>query len=148
MHALAMHVPEFIRLYRSPVAFTQQGLEKLNDITAKQFQRSTNHCDIQSLKQILEKWSRIKILEDKDFKQQTIKQVCSICKSPGHNRKTCKAWYLNFVDESVLYITVCNFICTIFMELLLQGYVLTHFIDFNVIDFIGPCCKHFINHRI
>ena len=54
MHALAIHVSEFIHLYGILVAFTQQGLEKLND-TTKQFQPSTNYHDISSLKQILEK---------------------------------------------------------------------------------------------
>ena len=35
MHALAMHVSQFIHLYENLVAFMQQGLEKLNDTTAK-----------------------------------------------------------------------------------------------------------------
>ena len=91
MHALAMHVSEFIHLYGNLVAFTQQGLEKLNDITTKQFQRSTNHRDISSLKQILEKRNRIELLEDDEIKRVPKMQVCSICKLPGHNRKTCKA---------------------------------------------------------
>ena len=38
MHAFAMHVAEFLRLYGNIVMFTQQGLEKLNDITTKQYQ--------------------------------------------------------------------------------------------------------------
>ena len=37
MHALAMHVPEFMKLYGSIMLFTQQGLEKLNDITTIHF---------------------------------------------------------------------------------------------------------------
>ena len=43
IHALAMHVPEFIRNYGNISMFTQQGLEKLNDLTTKHFLRSTNH---------------------------------------------------------------------------------------------------------
>ena len=37
------------------VSFTQQGLKKLNDFSTKQFQRVSNHQNIQSLKQMLEK---------------------------------------------------------------------------------------------
>jgi ubiquinone/menaquinone biosynthesis C-methylase UbiE len=36
MHAFAMHVSEFLRLYGNIVMFTQQGLEKLNDVTTVQ----------------------------------------------------------------------------------------------------------------
>lgn len=38
MHAFAMHVSEFLRLNGNIVIFTQQGLEKLNDITTVHFQ--------------------------------------------------------------------------------------------------------------
>jgi len=55
MHAFAMHVPEMLELRGIIVTFTQQSLEKLNDITTEQFQRSTNHQELLSLRQILEK---------------------------------------------------------------------------------------------
>ena len=55
MHAFTMHVPEMLELRRNIVTFTQQSLEKLNDITTEQFQRSTNHQELLSLRQILEK---------------------------------------------------------------------------------------------
>jgi len=61
MHCFAMHTSQFIRLYGNVISFTQQGLEKLNDVTTKQFQRSSNHRGISSLKQILEKRNRIEI---------------------------------------------------------------------------------------
>ena len=54
MHALAMHMAEFIDLNGGVVKFTQQGLEKLNDVTTKQFQCATNHQESQSLRQVLE----------------------------------------------------------------------------------------------
>lgn len=44
MHAFAMHISEFVRLNNYNITmFTQQGLEKLNDLTTKYFQRETNH---------------------------------------------------------------------------------------------------------
>ena len=60
VHALAMHMEEFIQLHGSVVKFTQQGLEKLNDLTTKHFQRATNHHESQSLLQILEKGYALK----------------------------------------------------------------------------------------
>ena len=33
VHAMAMHVPQFIELYGNITKFTEQGLEKLNDLT-------------------------------------------------------------------------------------------------------------------
>lgn len=87
MHALAMHVPEFIRFYGNIVIFTQQGLEKLNDLTTVQFQRSSNHRENEALKQLLQKRNRIEELEH----YQRVKQVktCSNCKQPGHNKRSC-----------------------------------------------------------
>ena len=55
MHAFMMHVPEFIALHGNLVSFSQQGLEKLNDFSTKQFQLASNHRNIESLLQMLEK---------------------------------------------------------------------------------------------
>ena len=55
MHAFAMHVPEFLKLYGNITMFTQQGLEKLNDITTIHFQRSSNYREMEALVQVLEK---------------------------------------------------------------------------------------------
>jgi hypothetical protein len=49
MHAFAQHVPEFLRLYGNIVIFSQQGLEKLNDLTTKHYHRSTNHQGYEAL---------------------------------------------------------------------------------------------------
>ena len=43
MHALCSHVPELLALYGKIEYFTQQGMEKYNDITLKNFFRSTDH---------------------------------------------------------------------------------------------------------
>ena len=43
IHALMNHVSEFMTLHGSILPFTQQGLEKCNDVTTKDFFRSTNH---------------------------------------------------------------------------------------------------------
>ena len=64
MHAFSMHVPELIKLYGNLISFTQQGLEKLNDFSTKDFQQASNHRNIESLRQILEKRNRVESLED------------------------------------------------------------------------------------
>ena len=91
MHALAMHMGEFIQLHGSVVKFTQQGLEKLNDITTKHFQRATNHQESQSLQQVLEKRLRIESLEERGYQRTKRVQTCSKCKQAGHNKRSCKS---------------------------------------------------------
>ena len=91
VHALANRVAEFLRLYGSIVPYNQQGLEKLNDFTTKDYQRSSNHRDMEALKQILEKKNRMEYLEDHLYVRKKRTVHCSNCKQPGHNRKGCKA---------------------------------------------------------
>ena len=55
IHCFAQHVHEFLRKYGNVVIFNQQGLEKLNDLTTKHYQRATNHQGYEALKQVLEK---------------------------------------------------------------------------------------------
>jgi len=43
--------------------FNQQGLEKLNNLTTKHFQRASNHQEYNALKQVLEKRNRLELLE-------------------------------------------------------------------------------------
>ena len=90
MHAFSMHMPEFIKLYGSLISFTQQGLEKLNDFSTKDFQRASNHRNIESLKQMLEKRNRIESLEDGGYARTKQLQTCSKCKMTGHNKRSCK----------------------------------------------------------
>ena len=89
MHAFAMHIPEFMSLHGNVVAFTQQGLEKLNDLTTQHFQRASNHRDYEALKQIMEKWNRIETLEDCGHGREKRTQMCSNCKAVGHNKRSC-----------------------------------------------------------
>ena len=89
MHAFAMHVPQFLRLHGNISSFTQQGLEKVNDITTKFYQRSSNHHDFESLKQVLQKHNRLELLEYQGFHRTKKAQRCSVCKSLGYNKRRC-----------------------------------------------------------
>lgn len=90
MHCFAMHVPEFLRKYGDISAFSQQGLEKLNDITTAHFFRSTNHKETEALKQLIQKRCRIETLEDKGCKRKKLIHKCSTCNEIGHNKRTCR----------------------------------------------------------
>lgn len=89
VHCLAYHVPEFIAKYGTLSRFSQQGLEKLNDVTTQHFLRSTNHRTSEAFKQIMEKWNRLEQLKDDGFKRTSRNQRCSICKGMDHNRRRC-----------------------------------------------------------
>ena len=64
IHALMNHVHEFMLLHGSILAFTQQGLEKYNDIVTKQHFQSSNHGGQQALSQIMEKQNRLEHMRD------------------------------------------------------------------------------------
>ena len=90
MHAFAMYVPEFLRLHNGNICvFSQQGLEKLNDVSTKYFQRCLNHRNEEALKQILQKVNRIEILRDNGYERSKRQQKCSLCSSTDHNKRTC-----------------------------------------------------------
>jgi len=91
MHAFSMHVSQFLRLHGNISSFTQQGLEKVNDITTKFYQRASNHHDFESLQQILQKHNRLETLEHRGFSRTKLTQKCSACKSTGHNKRSCKS---------------------------------------------------------
>lgn len=93
MHLMAMHISQFLTKYGNLVTFTQQGMEKLNDQTSIDYARSTNHNyrTLEALKQLIEKKNRIEYLEDEGFERAKKSRVCFLCKTPGHNRRTCKA---------------------------------------------------------
>ena len=59
IHLFVNHLHEFIEIHGDVNSYSQQGLEKLNDITTSQFFRSTNKKG--SLKQILEKRNRLEL---------------------------------------------------------------------------------------
>ena len=90
MHAMAQHVPEFLQLHKGNIVqFTQQGLEKLNDVSTKIYQRLSNHRDHEALKQMLQKMNRIELLRDQGYERDIRKQKCSVCKDTTHNKRTC-----------------------------------------------------------
>ena len=89
MHCLVMHVSQFLKLYGNIGQFTQQGLEKLNDLTTILFQHATNHYEQEALKQVLEKRNRLEELEYQGYQRSIRKQKCSKCKHKGHNKRTC-----------------------------------------------------------
>jgi len=45
IHLLACHIPEFLKRYGTIAPFSQQDVEKLNDLITKDNFRSTNHKD-------------------------------------------------------------------------------------------------------
>jgi len=88
LHAFSMHVSQFLCLHGNISVFSQQGLEKSNDLITKYFQHSSNHHEMDSLKQILEKQNRIDSLEEYQRDKRSMK--CSICQLSGHNKRFCK----------------------------------------------------------
>lgn len=91
MHALYAHVPEFLQLYTNLEYFTQQGMEKYNDVTSKNFFRSSNHRGVSALQQIFYKKSRVQYLEQAGCARIKKKYKCSNCDKEGHTIKTCTA---------------------------------------------------------
>ena len=90
MHVLVSHIPEFIQVYGTLANFSQQGLEKLNDGLTKVYFQGSNHREQDSLQQMLLKLNRLEELSDNQFNREKERQVCSVCKNPGHNCRTCK----------------------------------------------------------
>lgn len=90
IHAMANHVGEFLSVHGSLIPFTQQGLEKYNDITTKHYFRATNHKGPQAFLQIMQKQNRIEHLHDSGLcshKKFVIK--CGNCRQEGHSIRTC-----------------------------------------------------------
>ena len=81
--------PYIHAIHGSMLPFTQQGLEKLNDVVTKNFFRSSCQRD-EALKQLIEKQNRIEHLNDTGKKRAKLFEVeCSNCTKHGHNRLTC-----------------------------------------------------------
>ena len=89
MHALVSHMPQFLSIHGAINPFTQQGVEKLNDMYTHYYFHSTNHRESDSLKQLLLKKNRLEYLADNGFERSKEKNVCSSCKKSGHNKRTC-----------------------------------------------------------
>ncbi|KAJ8050274.1 hypothetical protein HOLleu_03411 [Holothuria leucospilota] len=94
IHVFVCHVPELLHEYGSICQFTQQGLEKFNDVTTKSYFRSTNHRKGSALMQIMHKQNRLETLEGEHTLSQMLKSqgmTCSVCTNRGHSSRTCKA---------------------------------------------------------
>ena len=92
MHCMMYHVSEFMQLHGSILMFTQQGLEKYNDLMTKDYFRATSHRNEQCLIQILQKQNRLEHLENLGARRPNKHAItCSNCKAKGHNKWTCKA---------------------------------------------------------
>ena len=89
IHAMVAHLHEFFKIHEAIVPFTQQGLEKLNDVYTQFYFRSTNHHNYDSLKQLLLKKNRMENLTDMGYEREKNLQKCSKCKQPGHNKQRC-----------------------------------------------------------
>lgn len=66
--------------------FTQQGLEKLNDLTTQHYLRSTNHHNVDAFKQVMEKWNRLEQLTDGGYRRTSRPQHCGICGLTTHTK--------------------------------------------------------------
>ena len=89
IHAMFNHVGQFMRVHGSILPFTQQGLEKFNDVMTKHYFRSTSHQNEKALVQLMQKHNRLEFLTDKNAKLKKHHDiVCSNCKQSGH-KLTC-----------------------------------------------------------
>ena len=79
-----------MRVHGSILPFTQQGLEKLNDVMTKHYFRSTSHQNEKALMQIMQKLNRIEHLQDSNACLPKHHEIaCSNCKQHGHNMLSC-----------------------------------------------------------
>lgn len=91
IHAMANHVCEFLKLHGSLLPFTQQGLEKYNDVVTKHYFRSSNHKGVQAFIQIVQKQNCLEYLHDAGAnKTKLFSMSCSNCKESGHTKRTCR----------------------------------------------------------
>lgn len=100
MHALYAHVPVFLSLYTNLDYFTQQSMEKYNDITSKNFFRSSNHRGVSALQQIFLKKNRVQYLEANGCARVKNMYTYSNCNNTGHTIKTCTAKCKNCISPT------------------------------------------------
>ncbi len=91
MHCMMQHISEFMTAHGSILPFTQQGLEKYNDVMTKDYFRSTSHRTEESLVQIMQKQNHIEHIESVGANRKRHEVTHSNCKQQGHNKWTCKA---------------------------------------------------------
>ena len=68
MHAMMMHISQFMEIRGAILPFTQHGMEKYNDSMTKDYFRSSSHRGQECLTQILEKQNRLEHLEHRGGK--------------------------------------------------------------------------------
>ncbi|XP_033730336.1 uncharacterized protein LOC117319683 isoform X1 [Pecten maximus] len=73
IHTLRYHVSELFQLHGNLVRFSQQGLEKMNDIITESYLRATNHRGHSALKQVMEKQNRLVLLARHKRKKRVYK---------------------------------------------------------------------------
>ena len=87
-HAFSQHIPEFLKLYGNVNYFNQHGLEKYNYQCSKDYFRSTNHRNMEALRQMLLKKNRMQYLQIIGIERVINGYKCSNCNENGHNLKT------------------------------------------------------------
>ena len=89
MHAFSQHMSEFLELYQNVSYFNQQGLEKFNDTSSKDYFRSTSHRNIEALRQMMLKKQRVQLLEAMGCQRIKCKYKCRNCLNMGYSIKKC-----------------------------------------------------------
>ena len=89
MHVLFWQVLKFFKLYGQICSFTQQGFEKLNIKTKKDYFTLTNQRGLNVFSQTIQKRNRMKYLEDLGCQRKSRIFNCSNCAAQGHNNLTC-----------------------------------------------------------
>lgn len=86
----ALHDATCQSIHDTKWCYSQQGLEKYNDLVTKDYFRSSSHRGQECLVQILQKQNRIEDLENSGAKRKKRFEVtCSVCGSKGHNKTSC-----------------------------------------------------------
>lgn len=89
IHILRCHVVEILNEHRSVSVYTQEGLEKLNDLSTTNYFSSTNRKGNAALQQLLLKTKRLEYYNDHEYARERSVRRCSGCGVAGHYRTTC-----------------------------------------------------------
>ena len=78
------HVSVFMTIHGSNLVFTQQGLQKYNDIVTDDYFMSSSHRGEKALLQIMQKRNRIEHLRERGVQlPKEFDITCSNCKEKG-----------------------------------------------------------------
>ena len=79
-----------MEIHGSLLPFSQQGLEKLNDVMTKHYFRATSHQNEKALLQLIQKQNRIEHLKDMGAQPGKHHSIsCNNCSDIGHNMHSC-----------------------------------------------------------